>query len=239
MFKELLLEEIIRVYKETNKNDGPIKILEMGSGTSAAIRYILEKSDSDIIYTGIEPSNTIEVARKNLKDFKNVTLRKEFGYHADANEQFDIVLSLSVLEHVKNLSSFIETSARYARKGGMVVHLYDLGHSLYPGSLKERFQVFLGNNLPFLLSELKFVRYVSPREVSHLCEKYGLSVTHISYHQMPSHKAFIKQLKKEPAEVLQISKAIFECEALLSKNIENTIKKELLFPSVCVWSTKN
>lgn len=238
MFKELLLEEIISTYKKLNNGSGLIKIMEMGSGTSSAIRYILDKGDNSIEYVGIEPSNTIEVAKKNIGAHKNVTLRKEFGYKADTQESFDVVLSLSVLEHVKDLPTFIQTSSQFVKKGGMVVHLYDLGHSLYPQSWKEKFQVFLGNHFPFLLSQLKFVRYVPLAEVSALCEKNGLRVTNVSYHQMPSHKLYANRMQKKGGISAEIAKSIFDFEVDLSRELENSKQKEYLFPSVCVWSVK-
>lgn len=239
MFKELLLEEIITFYKKINNYSGPIKIMEMGSGTSSAINYILDKGGIDIEYVGIEPSNTIEIARKNIGTRKNVTLRKEFGYKVGIQESFDIVVSLSVLEHVKDLPAFIKTSSQFVKKGGIVVHLYDLGHSLYPSSLKEKFQVFLGNHFPFLLSQLKFVRYVPLSEVSALCEKNGLRVTNVSYHQMPSHKLYANLMQKKGGISTEVSKSIFTFEADLSKRLENDIQKEYLFPSVCLWSAKD
>jgi hypothetical protein len=56
---------------------------------------------------------------------------------------------------------------------------------------------------------------------------------------MASHKAYVKLLKKTNTLSVEITRAIFNFESFLSKNIENSVKKEILFPSVCIWTVKN
>ncbi len=60
--------------------------------------------------------------------------------------QFDLVVSLSVLEHVKDLARFIQFASSPLAPRGRFIHLYGLGHALYPSSLKERIQVAICNN---------------------------------------------------------------------------------------------
>jgi hypothetical protein len=97
-----------------------------------------------------------------------------------------------VLEHVKRLSDFIEFSARYVSRGGLVMHRYDLGHALHPHNFRAWFHVQLGNYVPWTLPERQFVRYVPESEVIALYKKFGITHTETTYHQMLGHKEIEK-----------------------------------------------
>jgi hypothetical protein len=67
-------------------------------------------------------------------------LYEGFGEKFQGHE-FDLVISLSVVEHVKRLDRFLAVSVQAAREGGRVGHRYHLGHALSPSSLGERLRV--------------------------------------------------------------------------------------------------
>lgn len=235
--KEYFIEKLEQLMG-INQNS---KILDLGSGQSKNFIPLLKKYP-EMYYIGIEPKQSeAETARKLLKNFKNAKIYNQSAYKLIENQNdFDICISLSVLEHVKQLDKFLINSIRSVKTGGLIVHRYDLGHALYPGSLKERLQIFLGNNFPRLLPEKKFTRYVSKKKVCEILEKNGAKVQKITYHQMPNHKEFLKLFNTNTEERVNLAKEILEWEFKISRYLSDIEreKRELLFPTITIWATK-
>ncbi len=218
------------------------RILEMSCGTARYMPYILDRYPR-ITYVGVEPfAPSFREAEKHIGSYPNVKLHKQLGYSevtGAEKESFDIVFSLSALEHIKDLRAYMSRVASYVKKDGLMVHRYDLGHALYPVSLKERVHAFLGNHIPWILPEDKFVRYVSQEEVVKEFRNAGCEPYDFSYHQMPNHKALEKALTKG-----EISSDILEEIYMWEWKHRSTIAKigvkerEALFPAVTVWSKK-
>ena len=148
-----------------------------------------------------------------------------------------MVFSLSVLEHIKHLDRFLALGTKYTKAGGLVVHRYDLGHALHTHSIKEAIHVWMGNNIPAVLPERQFVRYVPEPEVRALYEAQGLTPLKTTYHQMPSHKAIEKHWKNLDTT------AVTELFAWEMKYQADILKipvpaREKLFPAVAVWGEK-
>lgn len=233
-------EHFIKKFKALLPKDGEVNILELGSGTSKAIANFL-KENNRIKYLGIEPSHdAYEDAREEIGDLPNSKLENHLAYETIKDSFFDLSFSLSVLEHVKHLDKFIEASVRSVKLGGYIIHRYDLGHALHPSSLKERFQVFLGNKFPSVLPEHKFVRYLDPEEVKREMERAGAEVFDITYHQMPNHKAFLKHLRPENSEAEKLCTEIIDWEYEISPFLKDMNKsiREKLFPAICVWGKR-
>lgn len=221
---------------------GSIKsVLDMGSGLSANFIPLLEKFPN-LIYVGLEPSaGAVAVAKRNLAQFPNARVYERNGYDPVTAEpewgSFDLVLSLSVLEHIKQLELFIANSVAAAKSGAQIVHRWDLGHALYPSSPKESFQVFLGNHFPVVLPEDKFVRMLWPREVETLLEKSGARVEGRTYHQMLGHKKILKMLPDMPEELVrEMGEWEFKISGHLGPLEER--KRLELFPAVASWARK-
>ncbi len=221
--------------------DQGLRLLDLGSGQSRNLAFLLEKYPN-FHYVGIEPNkNEAETAQRLLKKYKHASVFNKLAYDkVDNQDDFDICLSLSVLEHVKQLERFLVNSINSVKKGGHIIHRYDLGHALYPCSVKEKFQIFLGNNFPKVLPEKKFVRYLDENEVCRMLEDNGAKVNKITYHQMPNHKAFLKHFATDTSEKLNLAKEILEWEFRVSKYLRDIEqkKRELLFPSICIWAVK-
>lgn len=219
-----------------------VRVLDLGCGNA---RYVPELLDAfpDITYVGLEPKDSSYAAAEQLlTDDSRATLYKQLGYEKidgvdDAS--FDIVFSLSVLEHVKDLDSFIKMSVRYTKSGGHVVHRYDLGHALYPHSLKEQFHVFLGNTIPQVLPERRFVRYVPLMEVEQTMGRHlGVVPYRHSFHGLTGTKAIENIAAGTPMK--QALKEINVWE-FTHQDAINTIPlaiREKSFPTVAVWGKK-
>ena len=224
------------------KANGSIRVLEVGCGTAAYLPAILTQY-LNIEYVGIEPiASSYREAIKNTSDLPNVKIYNELAYGEKEElkkESFDLVISFSVLEHVKQLDKFMDLCAAYVKPGGLMVHRYDLGHALYPSSLKERFHVWLGNNFPKVLPERKFVRYVPLKEVEAMYDERGFGVSKRTHHQLPSVKKLEKSLAKNDIITNPVEK-IYEWE-LVNANVFDTLpeeERELLFPTVAIWGKK-
>ncbi len=234
MFKEIFVEHLESLLPK----DGA-RILELGSGRSTAVIDLLKRRP-DIKYTGIEPyKKDYEYAREAIGHLPNVRLINDLAYDIGEASSYDVCFSLSVLEHVKQLERFLHESVKAVRSGAYIVHRYDLGHSLHPSSLKERFQVFLGNHIPYMLSEYKFVRYLDPNLVVKLLAKYGADTEKVTFHQMPEHKLLLKHLKDTP-ENLALERELVEWEFNLSPSLGVVPKslRETLFPAIAIWARK-
>jgi SAM-dependent methyltransferase len=219
------------------------RILELACGTARYMPEILKKYPG-ITYTGLEPlKSSYDEAVKNIGSLPQVTLCNRLGYgnlEGVPPESFDIVYSISALEHVKDLPAFIAMSGMYVKKGGLLVHRYDLGHALYPVSLKERFHAFLGNTLPALLPVDKFVRYVPEGEVVTLCTDVDCLPYKSTYHQMPNHKSLEKASVGNP-QLTEAMAELYAWEWKYEKDFSGlpVRLREALFPAVAVWARKS
>lgn len=230
-----------RMLEECGAGDKPLSVLDLGCGTARYAPELL-KTFPQLQYTGLEPNpNSFRKAQEYTAGFAQVKLFNQFGYDAIGGvreHSYDIVFSMSVLEHVKDLDKFIAMSAKYVREGGHVVHRYDLGHALYPGSLKERLQAFLGNTFPKILPQHKFVRYVPLEEVVGLMEtELGEKPYRISFHALLGTKRLYDQELGMSAGALE-ELAAWEFDHMDEINQIPLKKREYLFPSVAVWCKK-
>src|SRR3989344_2294822 len=143
------IREYIRQYLEKH-GSGKTRCLDLGCGR-AELLFPLVRGYPNFSYVGLEPHRADrEKAEALYQGLPNASFVPSFAYARMANSEtlggFDFVISLSVLEHVKNLPAFLKFSVERTRSGGSIIHLYDLGHALYPKSLKEKIQVALCNN---------------------------------------------------------------------------------------------
>jgi len=213
-------------------------VLDVGCGTANYVPGLIEKYP-DITYIGIEPIKASHAkAIEFTKDIPQATVH--FGLAYDAlteyeDESFDLIISLSVLEHVKRLPKFLKFCNRYLQPGGWMVHRYDLGHALHTHSWKEWLHVRLGNTLPELLPERRFVRYVPEPEVRNAYVEVGVNPIGVTYHQMPNAKALEKNLINSTA-----IEELFAWELAHQEEFAAmpTDTREKLFPSIAVWGQK-
>ncbi len=237
--KEQFIVAVVGEAVERAAAGRPLRVLDLGCGSAAYVPALLQVFP-DIEYVGVEPiESSYKGALKNLDGVARAKVHFQLGYDAirdEAEASFDVVFSLSVLEHIKHLDRFLALGVKYAAPGALIVHRYDLGHALHTHSVKEWIHVRLGNYLPVVLPERQFVRYVPEPEVRALYEKQGVTVQKTTYHQMPNHKAFEKYQEAESESV----QALFDWEMKYQKDILNipVAAREKLFPAVAVWGRK-
>ena len=195
----------------------------------------------DIDYTGIEPAkNSYNQAVKDFGGLPNKKFYNQFAYEGIGGfGEFDVCISLSVLEHVKGLERMLQKSIAAVKPGGHIIHWYDLGHALHPGSFKEMLQVFLGNHLPYLLGEHKFVRYLDPEEVVAILKKYNVMDINVSSHQSGNIKSCLKRVetKDDYLAVTELIKWEYVNQTIISRIPKKN--RERLYPSVLVRGLKD
>lgn len=238
--KEQFIVEVVGEAVRRAALGSRVRVLDLGCGGAGYVAALVEKYP-EIEYVGVEPIEYwFDIAQKNLAGVQNTKVHFKLGYDSipdEAEGSFDVVFSLSVLEHIKQLGRFLALGTKYTKSGGLVVHRYDLGHALHTHSIKEWIHVRLGNNLPQILPERQFVRYVPEPEVRALYEVQGVTPIRTTYHQMPNHKAFEKYFKDSNTT------AIDELFAWEMKYQDCILKipvaaRENLFPAVAVWGIK-
>lgn len=218
----------------------PLRVLDLGCGDAAYVPTLLSKFP-DLSYVGVEPIvASYEKAAALVGTLPNVTLHHRLGYDdipGETDGSCDLVFSLSVLEHIKQLDRFIALSARYVAPGGTLVHRYDLGHALHPCSLKERLHVWVGNTLPQVLPERQFVRYVPEPTVRESFSRHGVRPTKTTYHQLRSHKLLEKHFKNSNSVIVD---ELYAWEERFQNDILTipVTERERLFPAVAVWGVK-
>lgn len=216
-----------------------VRLLELGCGGAKVAAQILA-SCPGIEYIGIEPNPvSYAAAKKHLEKFQNATVLNGLGYGGVAHEglmkPFDVVFSLSVLEHVKDLPAFLAYAAKAARPGADVAHLYDLGHALYPSNLKERIQVALCNSpLRRFIPESKIACYLATEDVQRLLESLQCHVNEVTFHNMRSLVKLSDATQHDPKVLDQV----LAFEETMHGQVADLKLREKLFPAVCFWTTK-
>ncbi|MFM2381852.1 MAG: Methyltransferase domain [Candidatus Parcubacteria bacterium] len=221
----------------------PLRVLELGCGTAKYVPAMIEKYPN-LTYVGVEPIDaSFARAQKNLNNVLRTQVVHQLGYDTIESvdvASFDLVISFSVLEHVKHLDRFLTLGAKYLKQGGYMVHRYDLGHALYPTTLKEMFHVWVGNTFPSVLPERTFVRYVPQTEVAdHFKTLLHVEPYKYTYHQMPNQKRLEEALRNIGYEG-PLMESVFAWEFEHAEDFARipTRTREKLFPTVAVWGRK-
>ena len=97
-------------------------VAEVGSGSGRILRMILNYKPKHVY--AVEPSKSIEVAKKNLKDFSDITYLNEAGDKFDISNNeggADYIFSLGVIHHIKNPKDVLLNIHRSLKKDGKFI----------------------------------------------------------------------------------------------------------------------
>jgi cyclopropane fatty-acyl-phospholipid synthase-like methyltransferase len=216
----------------------PVRLLDLGSGTSKDFVDVLRKYPN-VAYTGVEfRAAAQERARQLLAGIPCVTLLSGFGEAVERTFEgcFDVTVSLSVLEHVKRLDAFLRTSARVTASGGLVVHRYDLGHSLH-STRYEALKVAVFRRFGRVMPARHFTTHPDLGQVTRILEASGVEVVEVGYSQMPSLKQAMNRLDWASPAANRLAAELIGLEQRLYAEIAprlGTAQREWLFPAVTV-----
>ena len=155
---------------------------------------------------------------------------------SETNGSFDLVLSLSVLEHVKRLRSFLKLSVEAAKVGGLIVHRYDLGHA-YHSSPPERLKTWIATYLPQLFPASSFTFKPNLKVIREELKNAGAEVISVECSQMNSLKKAMNHIDWKSAEGLQTALEILKIDKTIAAHIlpsMSDIAIESLFPTVTI-----
>jgi len=216
----------------------PVRLLDLGSGTSKDFVDVLRRYPN-VSYTGVEfRAASQERARQLLAGIPGVTLLSGFGEEVERTFEgrFDLTLSLSVLEHVKRLDAFLRTSARVTARGGLVVHRYDLGHSLH-STRYEALKVAVFRRFGRVMPARHFTTHPDLGQVTRILEDAGVEVVEVGYSQMPSLKQAMNRFDWASPGANRLAGEMIRLEQRLYAEIGprlTTAQREWLFPAVTV-----
>jgi cyclopropane fatty-acyl-phospholipid synthase-like methyltransferase len=231
-YKTLLVDRLF-----SDLGEGPARVLDLGCGTAVNFRSALERHPG-VAYTGVDQDRAaLATARASVGRLPNVELHEGFG-EAFRGQDFDLVVSLSVLEHVKHLDPFLKMSVEAARAGGRIVHRYDLGHALTPSSPGERLRVTVAKRYPALVPKSRFTTHPDLDAIVARLTALGVGEIEITQSQMPSLKAAMNRLQRQPdADAAALARRMIELDADVWEQLGTRLDRDdrdRLFPSITV-----
>ena len=130
-----MLKDIVFPFDLSNINNK--KIMEVGIGSGRILKNLI--SFSPLKATGVEPSNAIDVAKKNI-DSKIVEFLNIKGESINFNEEYDLIFSLGVIHHIPNYEIVLKNIYKsLKKKGKFIIWVYGKeGNEIY---------LFIFNNL--------------------------------------------------------------------------------------------
>jgi len=230
-YKERLVDELF------SELDGrPARVLDLGCGTGQIFVDVLRRH-SNVAYTGVDQDGyALRHARDTIGKYDNVTLNAGFG-EAFSGDGFDLVLSLSVLEHVKRLKPFLATSVGLTKPGGRIVHRYDLGHALTPSTQGERLRVAVARRLPVVVPASRFTTYPDQRTVVDQLRNLEIDGITVTQCQMPCLKAAMNHIDPTASTSAALAQRIIDLEADLWETVGRSLpdeQRDRLFPTVTI-----
>lgn len=150
-----------------------IKILDLGCGTALNFVYLL-KLYPRLSYVGIEPSKeSCFQARQNLRDVNATIINSSaYGAYDKLKQEFDIVASFSVLEHVYRRADYLRSAKECLKDDGYFLINYDAGHFLYgKGRLKT-----IGQFLARFGIERYYKSLVKEKDFLRMAERIGFKI---------------------------------------------------------------
>ena len=111
-----MLKDIVFPFDLSNINNK--KIMEVGVGSGRILKNLISFFPSKA--TGIEPSEAIKVASKNINS-KNVELLNIKGEDIKFNEEYDYIFSLGVIHHIPNYELVLQNIYKSLKKNGKFI----------------------------------------------------------------------------------------------------------------------
>ena len=106
-----MLKDIVSPFELSNINNK--KIMEVGIGSGRILKNLISFSPSKA--TGVEPSNAIDIAKKNI-DSKKVEFLNIKGESIDFHEEYDFIFSLGVIHHIPNYEIVLKNIYKSLKK---------------------------------------------------------------------------------------------------------------------------
>lgn len=230
-YKEQFVDELFAEF-----GGRPARVLDLGCGAGRIFIEVLKRHEN-VAYTGVEPDTAMLArAREVIGHYPNVNLSGSFGENF-VGDEYDLVMSLSVLEHVKRLRAFLARSVQLARLGGRIVHRYDLGHALMPSTRGERLRVAVARRLPALVPAASFTTYPDRDAIVGQLRQLGVARITVTQSQIPSLKSAMNQIDRAAETTGALVERIVRLDRDLWDALEARLdaqQRDRLFPTVTI-----
>jgi len=217
------------------------RVLDLGCGSCANVVTALERHPN-VRYTGVEQDRrSLAQAEAGLAHLGNAEVHWASGERFPG-EGYDLVMSLSVLEHVKHLSRFLRASVHAARPGGRLVHRYDLGHALHPATRGERVRVATAKRFPALVPASRFTTAPDLARIVGQLSILGVDGIEVKQGQMPSLKHAMNRLDAATDDGRRLAQRIVDLDETLWERVGTRLaqpQRDRLFPTITVSGTKS
>jgi ubiquinone/menaquinone biosynthesis C-methylase UbiE len=156
------------------------QIMDLGCGTGRISESVLKRASlkkKNISVTLIDfNSRTLDLAKKNLQGYKNVTYQKSDIYEIKNlyNKSFDVIICLDILHHISNLDLLFQNIITVLKPNGCLVanvfaeETYEKWDKLKYGSIKSWRRSVLST-----FSEAIYDK--SPNILKMIIRRYGLA----------------------------------------------------------------
>ena len=158
------------------QHGGAISILDLGCGTARNFLPLLREYPA-IRYVGVEPSaEACQAAKRNLEGLAGTIVNANgYAVQEKLHEQFDLVVSFSVLEHVYRRESYVRSAKESLKSRGCFLINYDAGHFVL-GTRRDRVKNVVGPILARFGIEQYYQSFVREAEFQRIVQSLGLKI---------------------------------------------------------------
>jgi SAM-dependent methyltransferase len=162
--------------EEYSQQRDRLSILDLGSGTALGFVPLLKKYPT-IRYVGVEPSKSACLQAERNLDGLNGTIINAYGYgvHSKLQQEFDVVVSFSVLEHVYKRAEYLRSAKECLKNDGYFLINYDAGHFVM-GTQRDRIKNVVGPLLARFGVERYYQSFVKEQEFRNIVKSLGFKI---------------------------------------------------------------
>ena len=227
------------------KGNGKLRVLDIGAGTGGDWGKLLNEYSNLELHLWEPYIESEKILRKSLKYSKVI-------FHENLEvieEKIEIILSLSVLEHVKDRDKHFKLVSKLLDKGGSYICNFDDGHFRYESKNIWKFssnKIALSETYRTLLSKLfkkwysvgKYQSKVDLEQIFKIAHKYGLRIDKVDFRNLGELKGLCKNIEK-PLDKHKFAELWLEFEKKINSDYGlDTKKLEKLFGSRTIYFTK-
>ena len=150
-------------------------VLDVGCGTGNFLRFLRSKS-SELSLTGIDLAPN--------QDAAGIAYLQADFEHAEFGRQFDVVVSLAVIEHIADVAAFAKRMRDLCVPGGLVINLTIDEDSLIYGVARGLKRAGYSTPMKRLYSK-HHVNHFTASSLRRLLEGQGLSTVRVIRHNSP------------------------------------------------------
>ena len=128
-------------------------VLDAGCGSGRWTKYIVNKAKHVEL---VDPSESVFVAAKLLKDFSNVSIsHASIDQLPFKDEHFDFIMSLGVIHHIPNMELALKhLTSKLKKNGKILLYIY---YNLENRNFIYKIIFFISSFFRFLISKLPFM----------------------------------------------------------------------------------